>query len=368
MVVHPLDKLHQELELLAREGLLRSRSRANPAGLIDVASNDYLRYASLGVSRETNVEAGAGASRLVTGSKRIHADLESALADWVGLPDGLLFSSGYAANVGTLQAVALPGHVIVSDRLNHASIVDGCRLSKARTIIAPHGDAAALENILASLARGEQAWVVTESYFSMDGDGPDLRRLRAICDSHGAALYVDEAHALGVFGLHGAGLCAASGVKPDVLVGTLGKAVGVQGAFVAGSPVLVNYLWNRARSFVFSTGFSPILAQIALDYVQRVRDDDARRARLHRVCRRFRELVPRLRGSFEGPIVPVVLGTPERARRAVELLAKRGFLAVAIRPPTVPPGSSRLRLTLSADLSDEDLTRLAGAVNECLGL
>jgi 8-amino-7-oxononanoate synthase len=372
--MNPIGKLKARLDSLASQGLLRQRDRGvaaerPPADLepiVDVCSNDYLGYARLAVSRETSATAGAGASRLIHGTHDAHRALEAELADWVGMDDTLVFSSGYAANVGLLAALAGPGDVIISDELNHASIVDGSRLSRARVVVVPHRDATAVEQALDSAGDRETAWVVTESYFSMDGDTPDLQRLRRVCDAHEAALYVDEAHALGVFGPEGAGLCRSAGVRPDVLVGTLGKAVGVQGAFAAGASDLLDFVWNRARSFVFSTAVSPLLAELALEHVLRARADEAARARLRTHSAKLRELLGDSVVTGTGPIFPIILGSPERALRAVEVLRAHGFQAVAIRPPTVPAGACRLRVSLNALLSDADLARLAGAIRKCL--
>lgn len=371
--MNPIAKLTARLEYLAKQGLLRERARLAGASsrggtaLVDVCSNDYLGYARSSVSRETAESFGAGASRLINGTRAVHRALEAELANWVGLDDSLVFSSGYAANLGVVSAIAGPGDLIVSDELNHASIIDGCRLSKARVAVVPHRDASAVAMALESSGKRDAAWVVTESYFSMDGDRPDLEALRHICDRHGAGLYVDEAHALGVLGPEGGGLCRAAGVKPDVLIGTLGKAVGAQGAFVAGSPELLDYVWNRARSFVFSTAVSPVLAELALGQVRRARRDDGGRARLQAHVSKMQELLGSGAPSgFSGPILPILLGSPERAARAVEVLRESGFSAVAIRPPTVPAGSCRLRVSLNATLSDEDVARLAAAIRQCL--
>jgi 8-amino-7-oxononanoate synthase len=337
------------------------------ASLIDVCSNDYLGYARASVSRETFGDVGSGASRLINGTRASHRALESELAGWVGTSDTLVFSSGYAANVGVLSAVVGPGDLIVSDELNHASIIDGCRLSRARVVVVPHRNVDAVERALEGANPDEAAWVVTESYFSMDGDSPDLPRLRAVCDARGAALYIDEAHALGVFGPEGAGLCRSTGVRPDVLVGTLGKAVGVQGAFVAGASDVLDYVWNRARSFVFSTGMSPVLADLALTNVRRIRADDGARARLRAYSTQLCELLgPNVVPAGSGPIFPIVLGSPDRALSAVDVLRANGFRAIAIRPPTVPSGACRLRVSLNATLADEDIPRLAAAIRQCL--
>lgn len=324
------------------------------------------------VSRETTLplSMGAGASRLIHGTRAAHRQLERQLAHWVGLPDALLFSSGFSANVGLNACLALGDDLIFSDQLNHASIIDGCRLAKGRVQIYPHLDLGHLEQQLSHTPEEAAKWVVTESYFSMDGDSPDLARLRSLCTRHGAFLVVDEAHALGVFGPKGAGLCSKQRIAPDVLVGTLGKAVGAQGAFVAGSGSLRTYLWNRARSFVYSTAPSPLLTALTALQVRRTQSQDPARERLHSACLRFRSHLAgagvNLAPCSHGPIVPIVLGASERAMQAVSQLASRGILTQAVRPPTVPPGHSRLRITLNAHMSDATVDRLAQElVNAC---
>lgn len=342
--------------------------------VIDAASNDYLGLAAASVSRETPVQSpapsGSGASRLVHGTHPEHLALEAEIASWVGSEAALLFSTGYAANAGLVQALGDPGTVLISDALNHASIIDGCRISKARVEVVTHLRVEEVERCLSSGDSSELKCVLTESYFSMDGDGPDLRALRAACDRHGAALVVDEAHALGVFGPSGAGRCREVGVVPDALVGTLGKAVGAQGAFVAGSAQLRELLWNRARSFVFSTAPSPHLCSIARFHVERARAADDLRARLHDLTTLFRRAlekaqVPVVEGSV-GPIVPVIVGDEGRVVGLVERLADDGVISQAIRPPTVPAGTSRLRLTVKASWPADAPDIIASALSTSL--
>jgi len=351
----------------ARIGVAAAAERLGLAPL-DASSNDYLGFAARSVSRETLAKPGAAASRLIYGSTVEHVQLESELANWVGLETGLFFSSTYAANLGLISALGVPGSVILSDSANHASLIDGSRLSKAEVRILPHLDLAALSEALKELRGARACWVVTESYFSMDGDGPDLAAMRALCDQHDACLIVDEAHAIGVFGPEGGGRCAEAGVKPDVLVGALGKAVGTHGGFVAGSRPLRTFLWNRARSFVFSTAPSPRLAELTRVHVQLTRDAEPLRAQLTSNAALLRgELraagLPIAPGSF-GPIVSVILGQNERVLAAAQHLRERGILAQAIRPPTVPMGAARLRLTVKATFTAEEIVRLARAVKE----
>lgn len=366
----------EELGVLrfAEDGSARTACERSAAALglqlLDASSNDYLGTATRPVSRETlpSASIGAGASRLIHGSRLAHLRLEAELCEWMGRESALLFTSGYAANVGVLSSVPQPGDLILSDALNHASIIDGCRLARAETRVVPHLDLESLRVELSKEAPKRRCWVVTESYFSMDGDSPDLPALRRLCDDHAAVLIVDEAHALGVFGPSGSGLCRQHGVEPDILIGTFGKAIGAQGAFASSESAVRLWLWNKARSFVYSTAPSPLLAELILRNVRKVRADDDARHRLSYLSEHTRTKlssakVPWLKGSH-GPIIPIILGTPDRAMRAAEELRTRGILVQAIRPPTVEPGLSRIRLTLHARLSNTDVDRLIQAVTE----
>jgi 8-amino-7-oxononanoate synthase len=368
----PLRHLVESLADLDRRGLLRERPPVidiDSSG-VHLCSNDYLGYRASGrlskyarAAAAENHPVGAGASRLVSGEHRAHRALEEGLAGWLESEETLVFTSGYAANVGVIAALADEGDLIVSDALNHASIIDGCRLSRARVVVVPHNNAGEVGRALRQ-SRAHRRWVVTESYFSMEGDSPDLRELRAICTEWDAALVLDEAHAVGVFGPKGRGLAAEQGVVPDVLVGTLGKALGSQGAFVAGSRDLCRWLWNRARSFVFSTGLSPLLAAIGRGAVAEAEADDGGR-------RQVKESGARLRAGLldegirvanaQGPVLPIILGTEERALAWSASLARLGITVQPIRPPTVPPGTSRLRVTVRANLTDSDLSAAIGA-------
>ena len=335
---------------------------------LDASSNDYLGLAARVVSRETTRSAGAGASRLIHGTAPEHLLLEAELADWVHADSALLFASTYAANLGLISALAVRDSVVISDAANHASLIDGARLGRAEVKVVPHLDLASVRAALRDSRRARACWVVTESYFSMDGDGPDLQALRALCDEADACLIVDEAHALGVFGPGGAGRCTEAGIRPDVLVGALGKAVGSHGGFVAGSVSLRTFLWNRARSFVFSTALSPQHANLTQQQVEATRNAESLRERLARNAGQLRTRLvdadlPVAPGSF-GPIVSLILGSNERVLQVAAGLRSRGILAQGIRPPTVPVGAARLRLTVKATFSDEDLNRLVGAVEE----
>lgn len=395
--------------LEARTQVLKAEARwrepdANPrrtpaqeapgASPVDVTSNDYLGLAerSRGVSASVPIGGeysgrhpgigsgggalvgaalGAGSARLVRGTHPEHRALERELAAWLELEDSLVFSSGYAANVGLISALAGPGDVVISDALNHASIIDGCRLSRASVRVVAHRDVTAIGRLVEEAAAQDRAcWVVTESYFSMDGNGPDLARLHALCREHEAALIVDEAHALGVFGAEGRGLCAAAGFVPDVLVGGLGKAFGGQGGFVASSTAVRGWLWNRARSFVFSTGVSPQLSAAMRVQLERVRGADEERRHLAALGRALRERLLgaglRLPEGQHGPLVPVIVGGELPTLDAAAALRAAGFHVQPIRPPTVPVGESRLRISLHAGLSTADVVGLGEAVVEVL--
>ncbi|HRG95958.1 MAG TPA: 8-amino-7-oxononanoate synthase [Polyangiaceae bacterium] len=356
----PLEALEAELRDLESRSLLRRPTQVAP-GQLTFCSNDYLGLASS--PARAHAPVGAGASRLVSGNTDHHADLERELCAWLGVEASLVFTSGYAANVGALAALLRPGDRVLSDALNHASIIDGVRLARAEVEVYPHLDVGYVKAALQ--ARPDtRTWVVTESYFGMDADAPDLQALGAACTEAGAGYYVDEAHALGVYGSEGRGRCADVGVVPDVLVGTLGKALGAGGAFVAGSATLHRWLWNRARSFVFSTGLSPLVAAEAATRVREARAMDEARARLHARAAQLRAGLRDLGCQVlgEGPVVPWVLGDARRAVDAAAALQSAGYFVQAIRPPTVPAGSARLRLSVRASHTPEEVHGLLSAV------
>jgi 8-amino-7-oxononanoate synthase len=367
-VKHPtppgLRHLDGALRDLERRDLLRSRPRPVADVARSFCSNDYLGLAG---RMAEPAATGAGASRLVAGEHEEHGRLESALASWLGTESALTFTSGYAANLGMVSALAGPEDIVISDALNHASIIDGARLSRATVAVVPHLDVDAVEAALRG-ARGRRAWVVTESYFSMDADTPDLARLRAVCNAAGAPLVVDEAHALGVYGPDGRGLCAEAGVVPDVLIGTMGKSFGAGGAFVAGCAALTTWLWNRARSFVFSTGLSPAVAAAGrLGLERSVAEPALRRtvrARADQLRRGLAALGVDVRGH--GPIIPVILGDPLRAVRVATAMRAAGVHVQAIRPPSVPDRTARLRLTTTARHSEADVAQALDALRDAL--
>jgi 8-amino-7-oxononanoate synthase len=348
-----LGYLDEGIALAQQRDLFRGRPPPSCDASRSFCSNDYLALAG----RPAPTEAcGAGGSRLLAGDRAVHALLEETAAELVREPTALAFTSGYAANVAVLSSLAGPGDLIVSDVLNHASIIDGARLSRARIAVVPHLDLDAVGRALDGRGGG-RAFVVTESYFSMDADSPDLRGLRMLCDERGAVLIVDEAHALGVLGPDGRGLCVQHGVRADVLVGTFGKAFGASGAFVAGCAALTVWLWNRARPFVFSTGLSPVAAAAALDGLRVAAREPSRRQSALQAAARLRTGLAgtgaQLRGS--GHVIPWIVGEASAAIRLAEALQTGGVEVRAIRPPSVPAGSARLRFSVTAAHREADI-------------
>jgi 8-amino-7-oxononanoate synthase len=334
--------------------------------VVNFASNDYLglasdeRLAKAAASAALESGAGVGASRLIVGNHRQHVLLEQELADWLRVPAARLFNSGYAANVGVLTTLLRPGDVVFSDELNHASIIDGCRLSRAEVVVYPHLDMAALEREVRARASARRRVVVSETLFSMDGDMADVEALARIARAGDAALVLDEAHAVGVWGPEGRGVAALAGVSPDVLVGTCGKALGSFGAFVAASNAVVELLWNRARSLVFSTGLPPGVAaatRAAVEVVRGAAGDDLRRFLQHNVRILRGQPASRLGGHSDSAIAPLVVGDDAEVMRMTAALLEpspgtgwRHFVQ-GIRPPTVPEGTARLRVSVSASHS-----------------
>jgi 8-amino-7-oxononanoate synthase len=357
-----LEAQHRRRVPRVRDGAPGAVVRLDGRDVLNFASNDYLglagdpRLIRAAAAALDDGGTGAGASRLIVGNHRHHVILEAAVADWLGCGGVGLFSSGYAANVGVLSALLGAGDVVFSDELNHASIIDGCRLSRAEITVFRHRDVAALEAAL--LAReGRRRIVVSESLFSMDGDLADVEAIAALCKRHDAAFVLDEAHAIGVIGPEGRGLAALHGVVPDVVIGTFGKALGGFGAFAATSRAVADLLWNKARPLVFSTGLPPSIPAAATAAIEIVRgvDGEHRRARLARHARRLRVLVPGIAGAPGSAIAPLLIGDDRAAMRSTERMLAEGIFVQGIRPPTVPPGTARLRVGLSSAHSDQHI-------------
>jgi 8-amino-7-oxononanoate synthase len=343
--------------------------------LLNFASNDYLGLANHPRLRAAAHDAidrygvGSGASPLVTGHQRAHEQLEERFARFTGMPRALLFGSGYAANLGILTALADRHADIFSDRLNHACLNDGALLSRARHIRYPHGDLASLERSLAASSAPVRI-VATDAVFSMDGDIAHVPALVALCEQYDAWLVLDDAHGIGVLG-GGRGTLAHFGIASAriVYMATLGKALGSHGALVAGPADVIEWILQRARTYVFSTALPAMAAAAAHEAIAMIEEDGSRVSALHQRIAQFGELTRSL-SARAGPsptaIHPIVLGDAAAALDASHRLAGRGLLVPAIRPPTVPAGTSRLRVSLSAAHTPADVESLAHALKECL--
>jgi 8-amino-7-oxononanoate synthase len=340
--------------------------------LVNFGSNDYLGLAAESLSGAVTraieeVGWGSGASPLVTGRGSWHAALETALADFEATEAALLFSSGYAANLGTITALVGKDDVIFSDAKNHASIIDGCRLSGARIVVYPHRDVDSLHKALHGAMGFRRRLIVTDTLFSMDGDLAPLAELADLAERFGAVLMVDEAHATGVFGRAGRGVCEYLGVESGmhVRVGTLSKALGSIGGFVAGSAALIDWLVNRARPYIYSTAPPEAVAAAALRALEIVRQEPHRRTILLERAEKLRCQLQEQGWSTGGSasqIVPLLVSDPAQTVRLAEKLRCQGFLVPAIRPPTVPEGESLLRLSLNYSHTGEALSHLADAL------
>jgi 8-amino-7-oxononanoate synthase len=380
-----MSEIEQRLEELERLGLHRRlRMVSGPQGprvLLDgrpvllLCSNNYLGLADHPRVREAAADAamrwgvGSGASRLVSGTMTIHRRLEERLAAWEGSEECLLFGSGYLANIGTIGALAGPGDTVFSDELNHASIVDGCRLSRADVVVYKHGEVDDLDRLMRRHSGGGRRLVVTDSVFSMDGDIAPLAEIVELAQGYGARTMVDEAHATGVLGPGGRGAVAQAGLQGevDVVVGTLGKALGSYGAYVCAEEEMIRYLINTARSLIFSTAPGPPAVAGALAALELLQE------RPHRV-QRLRSAARTLRGALaqegfpvveeEMQIVPLVVGDAAATMRLCEEALQRGVFAQAIRPPTVRAGTSRLRLAVMASHTAEELKMAARTIGE----
>lgn len=372
-----LEALDHRAQLRAKAGLTRRlRPRGPGDQVVDLAGNDYL-----GLSRDPQVLAaaaealtgyglGATGSRLVRGSTDAHRGLEGALADWLGAEQTLIFSSGYLANLGAIRALVQPRTLLVSDAHNHASLIDGCRLSGAQIEVTPHADVAAVDAALAA-APGRPAVVITESIFSVDGDPAPLRELHAIARRHGALLLVDDAHALGVIGPDGAGGVAAAGLagEPDLVVtATLSKSLGGSGGFVAGPAQLVRHLIDTGRTFIFDTALPPAVAAGVDAAVRVARAGDGLRAEL---ADRAGAAVRRLGGAGlsvsapAGGVVSVTAPGPESAVAWAADCLDRGVAVGCFRPPSTPDNRARLRLTINVGVPRPDFDRALDIIVEC---
>jgi len=365
---HPLAWLDAHAATRRDAGLRRVlRPRAADEPLLDLAGNDYLglstdpRIVEGAVAATRAWGAGSTGSRLVTGTTALHGELEAELAAFVGAQAALVFSSGYLANLGVVTALSGPGALVVSDAANHASLVDACRLARARIAVTPRDDPAAVDALLAARTE-ERALVVTDSVNSVDGAFAPLGELHAVCRARGALLVVDEAHGLGVVGPGGRGLLAEHGLAgADDIVATvtLSKALGSQGGAVVGPAAVIAHLVDTARSFIFDTGLAPACVGAALAALRVLKAEPDRPAAILRAAAALAAAtgVP----APPSAVVSVVLGEPDIAVAAAAACAERGVRVGCFRPPSVPKGTSRLRLTARATLTDAELAH-AGAV------
>jgi 8-amino-7-oxononanoate synthase len=378
--------IEEELGSLDRQGLRRSvgvrtspqsaRVTVGARDLINFGSNDYLALAAdprLGAAAAEAARRegwGSGASPLTVGHSRLHEQLQQRLAEFEGTEAALVFSSGFAANSGTIAALVGPGDVACADRNNHASLWDGCRLSRADVRAYAHGDWRELERLLARSARSRRRLIVADSLFSMGGDLASLAALADLAERYEAMLMIDEAHATGVFGPRGRGVAEHLGLEDRVAVrvGTLSKALGCAGGFVAGSRLLIEWLIHRARPYVFSTAMPAANAAAALVALEIVQQEPQPRQNLLSAAADLRN---RLTGQgwnvgrSASQIIPVIVGEPERALALAASLRQRGLLVPAIRPPTVPEGQSCLRISLTAGHTAEMIDELVRALAEC---
>ena len=379
-----MQTLKKGLEQRRAEGLYRSRRVTDgPQGpelvvdgrrVLAFCSNDYLGLAgdprlaeamNRGVAR---YGVGSGAAHLISGHSRAHHALEEELAEFTGRERALLFSTGYMANLGVISALLGRGDSVFEDRLNHASLIDGGLLSRARFRRYAHADVAALTTQLEGAAG--RRLVASDGVFSMDGDVAPIAELASACGAHGAWLMVDDAHGIGVLGSGGRGSVAAAGLGEDkvpILMGTLGKALGTSGAFVAGPAELIETLIQQARPYIYTTAMPPAVAEATRASLQISAQEQWRRERLQGLVARFRHGALRIGLTLmesETPIQPVLLGGSERANRWSEALQRQGILVGAIRPPTVPEGSARLRITLSASHTAAQVEALLAVLAE----
>ncbi len=342
-----------------------ARVKAGNREVLMLSSNSYLGLCTDTRLKEAARKAvemygtGAGGSRLISGTSPIHRELEAQVAFFKGTEDALIFSSGYMANAGVISSVADKNWVIYSDRLNHASIIDGCRLSGAQTVVYEHGDVNDLENKIRRYP-SKQGLIVTDALFSVDGDLAPLPALVATARRHGLLLMVDEAHATGVLGKNGGGAAELFGIKDgiDISTGTFSKALASEGGFVAGSAALIDYLINTARSFIFSTAMPPAGAAVSLAALDIVRTEPQRRSTLMERAAWLRDSLGRAGfdvANHPTQIISLILGEPRTATTFSDRLMERGIFVTAIRPPTVPAGTSRLRISLMATHTRGDL-------------
>lgn len=381
----PADFIATELAEIKRQGLYRQLRQVDgeqgPSILLDgrevlnFSSNNYLGLANHPALQTAAKEAlerygcGSGASRLISGNMTLHLELEESIAKLKGTESALVFNSGFQANVGILSTLVGERDMVFSDALNHASIIDGCRLSRAKVVVYPHCNLTHLEAALKKAPQKARKLIVTETVFSMDGDIAPMEEIVDLAERHGAMIMVDEAHATGVFGPNGAGVVAEMGLRERVLVqmGTLGKALGGFGAYVAGKRNLRELLINRCRSFIFTTALPPVMMAMAITAIDLLEKEPERRFTLWRNSQFLRNELKDLGfslGKSSSQILPLMIGDAQDCMSFSECLLAKGVYAQGIRPPTVQPGSARLRITPMATHTDEHLKQAIQAFKE----
>jgi 8-amino-7-oxononanoate synthase len=377
------DELQDALDSLAADGLKRRRRTLDsPCGpvctvdgreLISFCSNDYLglandpRLIATAQAAAAQWGVGSGASHLVSGHLRPHEMLETAIAEFVGMPRALSFSTGYMANLAIVPSLVARGDAVFADRLNHASLIDAVQLTRADSHRYAHGDVAALSTMLAA-SNAKRKLILTDAVFSMDGDIAPLPELLELAERHDAWLVIDDAHGFGVLGEHGRGSLAHFGLPASprvVLMGTLGKAAGVAGAFVAAEALVIEWLLQRARAYIFTTAASPIMAATLLEAIKLIAAADDGRANLTQRIQQLRTGLADTRWRLlhsDTAIQPIIVGDNTEAVRVAEALLQRGLWVPAIRPPTVPKGTARLRVSLSAAHTEAHVAALVDAL------
>ncbi|MDO9540940.1 MAG: 8-amino-7-oxononanoate synthase [Kiritimatiellia bacterium] len=378
----PENWIEAELQRLREEGLERSlqtfagvggKLRTGNREVLNFSSNDYLGLAgnktiiSAAEKALASFGAGSGSSRLVVGTLPVHLELEKKMAEFKGYPAALVFGSGYLANLGVIPALAGKDDAIIADKLVHASLIDGAILSRANLKRFHHNDCDHLAQFLQNEKSARQKLVITESVFSMDGDLAPLKEISRVCAEYGAMLLVDEAHSTGVFGASGAGLVRELQIENRVTIsmGTLSKAIGAYGGFVACSELLQKWLINRARSFIYSTSLPPVITTAALEALCFMKKNPLLGKNLLQNAARFRQRLKAAgfnTGNSASQIIPLIIGENTKTLRFAERLKEQGILAVAIRPPTVPEGTARIRLSVTLAHSQDDLDRAADQI------
>ena len=379
-----LDFIVDELKTLKNHALMREYRtvegvqdpyiQIDGKSYLSFCSNNYLGLANHPKIKQAAIEAirqygwGAGASRLVSGNMTLHQELEKEIAKFKGTEASLLFPTGYMANVGALCTLVAKGDIVIGDKLNHASIIDGCRQSGAMFRVYPHNNIHQLESLLQRSSAFRRRLVVTDSVFSMDGDTAPLPEIVEIAKKYDVMLMVDDAHATGVFGQHGKGMIEHYGIegKIDIIMGSLSKAVGSMGGFIAGSEDLINYLKNKARSFMYTTALPPAICAASLAGLRLIQEDTSLVNMLWENIQYLQSRLSKFTDSVvvQSPIVPLIIGSAEDALNVSMKLYQNGIVIPAIRPPTVPSGTSRLRVSLMATHSRDDINKLIDTLQD----